>query len=88
MSIIRTSLLAVMERFPRHKAAVRRLFKGNESFQTLCEDYRKCAEALRHWNQSAAKEAVVRREEYTALLRDLEAEIKDNLTIKNKNARL
>ncbi len=88
MSIIRTSLFAVMERFPRHKAAVRRLFKGNESFQTLCEDYRKCAEALRHWNQSAAEEAVVRREEYTALLRDLEAEIKDNLTIKNKNARL
>ena len=88
MSIIRTSLFVVMERFPRHKAAVRRLFKGNESFQTLCEDYRKCAEALRHWNQSAAEEAVVRREEYTALLRDLEAEIKENLTIKNKTARL
>ena len=82
MSIIRTSLFVVMERFPRHKAAVRRLFKGNESFQTLCEDYRKCAEALRHWNQSSSKEAVVRRKEYSALLRDLEAEILETLTKK------
>jgi len=77
-----------MERFPQNKAAVRRLFKEDESFQTLCEDYWKCAEALRHWNQSAAEEAVVRREEYAALLWDLEAEIKENLTINNKSARL
>jgi hypothetical protein len=88
MSIIRTSLFTVMERFPRQKAAVRRLFKENERFQTLCEDYWKCAEALRHWNQSAAEEAVVRREEYAALLWDLEKEIKENLTINNKSARL
>jgi hypothetical protein len=86
MSIIQTSLFAIVERFPRHKAAVRRLFKENESFQTLCEDYWTCAEALRHWNQSVAKEAVVRRKEYTALLQDLEAEILENLTNKNQRA--
>ncbi len=88
MSIIRSSLFAVIERFPHHRAAVRRLFKENESFQTLCEDYCRCAEALHHWKRSAAEEAVVRREEYAALLRDLEAEIKENLTIKNKSSQL
>ena len=80
MSIIRTSLFAVIKRFPHRKAALRQLFKENDSFQTLCEDYWKCAEALRHWNQSASEEAVVRREEYAALLQDLEAEILENLT--------
>ena len=80
MSIIRTSLFAVMERFPHHKADIRQLFKENDSFQTLCGDYWKCAEALRHWKQSVSKEAVVRRKEYSALLRDLEAEILENLT--------
>jgi hypothetical protein len=87
MSLIRTSLFAVLERFPHRKAVVRQLFKENDSFQTLCEDYRKCAEALRHWNQSVAKEAIVRRQEYAALLRELETEIEENLTIQNKNAR-
>jgi len=80
MSIIqRTSLCAVIERFPRRKTAVRQLFKENNSFQTLCEDYRKCAEALRYWSQSTSEEAVDRREEYAVLLRDLEAEILENL---------
>ena len=78
MSIIQPSLFAVMERFPHCKADIRQLFEVNDSFQTLCEDYWKCAEALRHWNQSTSKEAVVRREEYAALLQDLEAEILEN----------
>jgi len=82
MAVLRPGLFAVIERFPHRKAAVRRLFNENDSFQTLCEDYWRCAEALRHWNQSAAEEAVVRREEYTALLQELEAEIKENLTNK------
>lgn len=80
MTIIRPTLFAMLERFPRYKAAVRQLFKENKGFQALCEEYWKYAEALRHWNQSAAEEAVVRKKEYTALLRDLQAEILENLT--------
>ena len=86
MSIIQTGLFAIVERFPRHKAVVRRLFKENDSFRTLCEDYWRCAAALRHWNQSVAEEAVARRQEYAVLLRDLEAEILEILTRKNKRA--
>jgi len=75
MSVIQTSIFTVFERFPDHKDNIKRLFRESKTFQTMCEDYRKCAEALRHWNQSSSEEAPARREEYAALLRDLEAEI-------------
>ncbi len=68
-----------MKRFPDRKDTVKQLFKESETFQSVCEDYRRCAEALRHWNESASEEAPARREEYAALLRDLEAEILQNL---------
>jgi hypothetical protein len=80
MTIIRPALFAMLERFPRYQAAVRQLFKEDKWFQALCKKYCKCAEELRHWNQSAAEEAVDRRKEYTALLRDLQAEILETLT--------
>ena len=80
MAVIRPGLFAVIERFPRRKDDVRELFKKNDSFQTLCEDYWKCAEALQYWKQSTSEEAITRRKEYTKLLRDLESEILQNLT--------
>jgi len=80
MSVIQTSVFSVVKRFPDNKEAVIRLFNESETFQSVCEDYRLCTEALRHWNDSASDEAPARREEYAALLRDLEAEILQNLT--------
>ena len=79
MTVIQTSLFAVVKRFPDRTDAVKRLFKKSETFQTVCEDYRKCAEALRHWKESASEEAPARREEYATLLQDLEAEILQTL---------
>ena len=72
MAVIQTNLI---KRFPNRKKTIKRLFKESESFQAICEDYRKCSEALHHWNESAADEAPARRDEYTALLLDLETEI-------------
>jgi hypothetical protein len=79
MTVIETSVFSVAKRFPDRTDAVKRLFKKSETFQTLCEDYRKCAEALRHWNESASEEATARREEYAVLLHDLEGEILQSL---------
>jgi hypothetical protein len=79
MTVIETSVFSVLKRFPDSKDAVIRLFNESETFQTVCEDYRKCAEALRHWNQTASEEAPARREEYATLLQDLEAEILQSL---------
>lgn len=80
MPVIQTSIFTVLKQFPDRKDTVIRLFNESETFQSVCEDYRRCAEALRRWNDSASEEAPVRREEYAALLRDLEAEILQNLT--------
>jgi hypothetical protein len=41
----------------------------------VCEDYRQCAEALHHWNQSHEKEAPIRRQEYAQLFQELMDEI-------------
>ena len=79
MPVIQTSVFPVLKRFPDRNDTVKQLFKESETFQSVCEDYRKCAEALRHWNESASDEAPERREEYAALLRDLEAEILQSL---------
>ena len=79
MPVIQTSLFSVIKRFPDRKDKVRLLFKESETFHSMCEDYRRCAEALRHWNESASEKAPARREEYATLLRDLEAEILQSL---------
>ena len=75
MPIGYTGLPLVLSKFPDHKDKIKRLFRENESFQSLCEDYRQCSEALKYWNQSAAEEAPARGEEYGTLLRDLAEEI-------------
>ena len=79
MSIIQTSVFSVVKLFPDSKDAVIRLFNESENFQSMCEDYRRCAEALQHWNESASDEGPARREEYAGLLQDLEAEILQSL---------
>ena len=79
MSIIQTSVFSVVKRFPDRKDTVIRLFNKSENFQSMCEDYRRCAEALQHWNESASDEGPARREDYAALLRDLEAKILQSL---------
>ena len=71
MTVIQPS---IFERYPERMEEIKALFKNNESFKTLCEDYRRCAEALQHWNQSLDEDAPVRVQEYEALLRELEEE--------------
>jgi hypothetical protein len=75
MTVIPPGLFIVLRRFPERKDCVKRLFEENDNFRSVCEDYRNCAEAVQYWNQSESEEASVRREEYAAILRDLEGEI-------------
>ena len=75
MPIAYTGLPIVLAKFPDHQEKIKRLFKRNETFQTLCEDYRQCFEALKYWNESPSEDAAARRNEYEALLRDLGEEI-------------
>ena len=79
MKVIQAGLFFVLKRFPKHKDNAKRLLKESESFQTMCEDYLKCAKALDHWNQSGMDIAPLRRTEYTALMQELEEEILQKL---------
>ena len=75
MPIVYTGLPTVLSRFPDHQETIKRLFREKETFQTLCEDYRKCLEALKYWNRCSSPDAPKRRAEYSDLLEELEAEI-------------
>ena len=79
MTVIQPSLFILFERFPERMEPIKVLFKNNESFKTICEDYRQCADALQHWNQSLDEDASARVQEYEALLRELEEEILQNV---------
>ena len=75
MAIIKKYLLEVMKRFPRYEMIIHRLHREDETFQSICEDYQSCCEALDRWSLSKAEEAAARKIEYADLLQDLEQEI-------------
>jgi hypothetical protein len=79
MPVVRTSLPIVLSRFPDHEDKIKRLFRKNETFRSLCEDYRQCSEALHYWSRCSSEEALARRNEYGNLLQDLSEEIWQNL---------
>ena len=79
MTLIKKAVFYVLERFPDRKSSVTKLFRKSEEFQTLCEDYLQCVEALRYWKGSKEKDAPARRLEYEGLRGELEAEILQNL---------
>ncbi len=76
MAVIQSCMFYVVGRFPGRGDAIKRLFRENENFHTICEDYGLCAEALKRWNESRSQDAPARRREYAELLEDLESEIR------------
>ena len=75
MAVIHSSLLYVLNRFPSRKDAICRFFRENEEFQIICDDYWRCLDAIKRWDQSQSQEASARRREYVDLLQELEMEI-------------
>ncbi len=72
--------VAVGERFPEKRAALKRLFDSNQLFQSLCEEYEACIKALRYWRESSLPEAPDFRKEFSSLLSELEEEILEYLS--------
>jgi hypothetical protein len=75
MRVIHSNLFFIVKRFPEHKEIIKRLYSESENFQEMCNDYQECDRALRHWSQSHSEDSPERRNEYAALMQDLEAEI-------------
>jgi hypothetical protein len=79
MSVIHPGLFLIMHRFPSEKNNLRRLYLDSQSFQTLCDDYQKCTEAIEHWTHSRHDQALARSREYRELRQGLEWEIKERI---------
>lgn len=69
LTLIRTS-------FPDRGEFIEHTFRQNESFQSVCEDYRECIAVLERWKQRETAEAPLRRQEYAELLVELDQEIR------------
>ena len=73
------SLAAVNNYFPAFRELLESLFRENESFRSLCEDFLVCVQAVDYWCHSAQnrEDASTYCEEYRALLEDLKNELED-----------
>jgi hypothetical protein len=77
---IRESTLApLLEKFPAAAAMIRQLFQRSPSFNSLCDDYRDCLAAWRHWRQAASEDAPALCRSYAELLQELEEEVRQYL---------
>ena len=74
----------IREQFSDKKPSIDLLMAEDPEFLALCEDYDACVDALRYWAKSEAPEAKTRVNEYRALVRDLEEEIAQALTRRNR----
>jgi hypothetical protein len=72
----------ILKQFPEKNHTIAHLMEVDPEFLTLCEDYGICAEALRYWERSKAPEAETRVNEYRALAREIEEEIKEELKLR------
>ena len=75
MLVIHQSLFYIIKQFPEHKKTIKRLYGESENFQEACEDFQRCTDALKYWDQSDSEEAPIRKKEYAELVYDLELEI-------------
>ncbi len=82
--VLKPGIFAVIKVFPDHEESIKRLYQESELFRDLCESYQKCVEALKHFNASNSDEAPARREEYATLLKEIKADIMQEIDEFNK----
>ena len=75
LSVLHPSIFVVIERFPEYRDIIRQLYSSNKPFQSLCQNYQQCRDALRHWKASRDETAPERQREYMTLTDELELEI-------------
>jgi len=85
MKNINANLSAVISRFPDREDVLKWLFLKSADFQGICEDYRKCHDALLHLAKSDKDNASALVKEYALLLNELEAEILETLDEYNQS---
>lgn len=69
------TLCLLREAFPGRDRLVEDAYRGNRPFRELCDDYRRCRNALENWRRQEDESTEERSREYTELLSELAAEI-------------
>jgi hypothetical protein len=69
------TLCLLREAFPGRDRLVEKAYRDNRVFRELCDDYRRCRDALDSWQQRKDEGTEERLREYTELLAELAAEI-------------
>ncbi len=74
-----SALQAAIKQFPRHKKILETIYHRDKSFQSLCQDFVDCIQAVEYWcNSPSGKEHTPELcEEYRALCADLRKEIEE-----------
>ncbi len=72
-------MIHIRKRFQDKSETIALLMTKDPDFRAICEDYRDCIHALRHWDQSKEPEAETRVNEYRTLIGELEDEIVEAL---------
>ena len=71
----KSSLQKVLNRFPEQSLLIKELYTASDSFRSLCENYEECTEVIKNLDYSERMMQTGYREEYEALLQDLENEL-------------
>jgi len=75
MAVIHPPIFEIIQRFPEQRSDIISLHNNSQTFRSMCEDFRRCKEAYRHWSQSESENSSPRSEEYRELLENLDSEI-------------
>ena len=61
--------------FPGYGRLIDHAYRSDPTFRELCDDYLKCAAALKRWQRSHVEKSSPRSEEYSELLAELAGEV-------------
>ena len=85
MVVVQKSFFTVSKHFPTHRPLIELLFQSSPVFRETCMDYHECSKALHYWSNSSSREASFRKQEYSALLQELEQEIVQSLSLQDSD---
>ena len=76
----------IPEKFSEVRHIIEKLYKGDDTFRSIYEDYQTYLDALQFWEQSSSDDAVARRSEYKQLVCELEEELMQALNKRLKES--
>jgi DNA repair ATPase RecN len=78
MGLLREHLNLIKQKFPEDQGRIENLYKTNEDFRALCEDYLSCIQHLKKFKKEFNQKQYTL-EEYENMQKELEKELVDFL---------